>query len=1667
MQIYRLIIVLIAFISFNTASAQDNTQDKYPFSSEPNKFIRDITNLVQSKKQSEYSDIAEVFEFFWANDSINEATKKGFIHLIKTVHDKNLPVIPYYTRNMELIRLINSTTNINQKDMDSLFSTTEKVLMYHPRIEINSYYNILITFFSQDALYKTNNSSFYNNGGLLKIRYVNAPTVSYEETPTETQTNNDLGSFDDWGSGEDSDWGTVDESDDWGSDDWGNDSNSWGTEETKKEDATNDKEEVNEDAILAGFQGEPAPPIEGPVIEYEGASFNWVTRFDTLSIKNANATLLLTDGTLIGEGGTVDWTSAGLDSSVFVELDKYNFNINKTGFSAENVKLNYPEKLEAPIDGTFEFQSSPHKTKAEAEFPRFMSYKSNINIKDLGEDIKYRGGFSLRGHKIYSSSVLGGACLLEVYYEGVKRFKARAKFFVMEDSMITANSVITSVYFGKDSLYHPGTRLNYNRNNKLLRLYKNDGGFKNAAFEDSYHHLEILVDALYWTLGDSTISMTMLTAKTESAAYFESFDNYQLKKYAQLKGLYRFHSLQMVVYYSEKKNKTSFYVDDLAKSYKNIPTENIRSSMRGLMLYGYIDYNPKTGFISLKDKATHYVESRRQEKDYDNITFESIAPPEYNAYLNLKNNDLRVTGVDAIPISDSLDVTFYPKNREVIIKEGRNMVFDGLVTTNSYLFNGRDFTFNYENFDVDLKNIDSLKFEVDIKDTTTGKSLGKKQLNNQLKYTSGLLTIDEPNNKATRKRNPRYPHFDAVAGAYVYFSGKDILNGAYDSTLYYKIPPFDMDSLSGDIESLGFEGTFHSPAFPTFEQKLKVMPDHTFGFEHSAPEEGYQLYRGKATFFGDLHLDAGGLRGDGRIEFYNTTLYSNDFVFYLDSVKTIGTKCFTREGTHPDLSENVVFPKQFVDTYDLNWQVSKDSMNISNLEHNFKIFRDSIDFTGTISLTTNQGMLGNGVVKPPLSQIISTHIVFNQFGLESDYSQFEIVYDAKQLPAVKSDFVKVKLDLNERKAWFNPQEEGIASNSFPLLEYKTSINDGVWDMDEKTVVFSKPEEADIKKSYFYSTNKTQDSLVFSAEDAIYYIDSMRLDISGVPYIKVADGKVIPGDHFLHIHPNAKIDTLYNSEVILDTVNEYHHFYRGKIKIFSRKKFNGEAEYSYVNVEKDTMWIKFSSFALHDFNEGQKKQRDIHSITKAFVLEEDSLKISDHILYKGHVELYGHQEGLYMDGFVKLNLHGHIQSNLWLKNLSEKGLKHEVVIDLTKQKDSLYNGIILTGGKKLQSLFLSKPPTGNHEKLFTAGGVIFFNEEHNEFEVSTLAHLRGESMSENIFAYNEEEEEFRFEGRFNLLTPLEKPNVRMKFAGIGTNKLDSNSFHIKGLAKLYMEMPSQCYEMFGKNIADYALVTGQKGAALAVSDTLYQEVAYLAGDKAGKAFSSMGGHSSLVNVDKFFTEGIIFNKLEMKWNPYNNAWYSVGKLGISNIASFDVNANLKGYLEIKKSSRGDEVNFFIEINENMWYYFSFKNNVLLVAATSYDFIGYLDSKSEAEKNQFKDDYYFASTNPAAKEGFINYFKETYLNGPITGPANAVPSLDEGYGDLYDSGDIDMELQEDNYEEKMPLDEAPTEKEPTYEEDMNLGEDDDLGLADDNFKEDSEEDSKKDKKKKKTK
>ena len=232
----------------------------------------------------------------------------------------------------------------------------------------------------------------------------------------------------------------------------------------------------------------------------------------------------------------------------------------------------------------------------------------------------------------------------------------------------------------------------------------------------------------------------------------------------------------------------------------------------------------------------------------------------------------------------------------------------------------------------------------------------------------------------------------------------------------------------------------------------------------------------------------------------------------------------------------------------------------------------------------------------------------------------------------------VRVDMNIKKgtANFNPEKKGFASNEFPYLQYKTSIDNGVWDMNARTVTMKMPEGEDISKSYFYSTNKKQDSLVFNAEGAVYYMDSLKMVVSGVPEVRVVDASIIPNKGILVIGENANIDSLHNAVIVMDTTNKFHKLFDANIKINSKNNFAGNAKYQFVNFEKDTLAIEFDKFELIE-RKISKKQTELYSKAKGKVSPEDTFFLAPKIQYQGEATMESDKKNLDLDGYVKLKL----------------------------------------------------------------------------------------------------------------------------------------------------------------------------------------------------------------------------------------------------------------------------------------------------------------------------------------------------------------------------------------------------------------------------------------------
>ncbi len=1524
------------------------------FSGDPAAYPGEVAAMMEITKNQECIEAGSALGATWS--ALSAAQQKKIVEVSqKLVKSKKLRTNPHF-RDFYLTLSALQSKGMGGAQLDTFVIITDKLIETLQGAQMETFFSTCRLITNEGLLYRSSYNSLKVEGGSFAFHIQEAPAMP-DEMPADTATENH---FEDW-------------------DNFEQNEENWSTIEDE------DTVQINQDQALdVGYTPPAQPTIEGPIITITGATLVLTTVVDTVQIKNTSGSLLLKSGVFVGDGGTFDWSSVGLPN-VYCDLGGYNFPIKGYKITSEGARLHYPEQTDSIPIGIFEYNSVKAKSYNDKNFPRFKSFYSNIPVKGLDENIQYHGGFSLSGKKIYSSSIDEGYAEIKILKDNEVRIKAVSNRFQLGDSLITGDYTKLVIYQGKDSIFHPGTVFKFNKNRDFLRLTKTNG-FRMAPFLDSYHKIEITADALTWDLNTDKIDFNIINGRTEVPALFESQEFYEMAKYARLKGLYQFHPLQIIMGYSEKMQTSQFSVAELAESSK-ISETTLRGAMSQLMKLGFIDYNTRSGMIIVKDKARHYVLSRRDKKDYDNINFVSINPSGANAELDLTTKTLTVHGVKRVYISDSLSVNFEPDSNTIEILANRDFKFNGKINTSNFQFIGTDFAFNYDSFYVVLTSINAIKLAVSETDTTDSKKSGKaKVLGNELRYSSGILYINKPHNKSARKSFPEYPIFHASTGASVFFDKKDIAGGAYDTTFKFKIPPFTVDSLSNDDPSvIGFDGTFESGGvFPDFEERLVVMPDYSLGFTHPTPVAGYKMYGGDAVYNNMLRLDNQGLRGNGEIKYLNTTLNSTDFVFFKDSTLTVGTKMVTTAGTNPLLDPSVTMPDVEIGAYRLLWKPKLDTMYMSSIAEPFKIYDSTATFDGTLALT-HKGMYGMGVLSTKDSETESPKFHFEDKHLKANDAVFRIKSDNPEKPALKSTHAKLDYDLRKGMATFGPEQEGYASTEFPYAQYKTSIGKGTWDVAKRKIYLTATDTVNIKSSYFYSTQKEQDSLVFNAARAEYVIDSLTLSIYGVPYIVVNDGKITPDKNHVVIRENAVMETLNNAILDFDTLTNYHHLYDGNIDINGRKNFNGEALYRYVNLGSDTLQMLFSNF---QYTLSDKKKAGGYTTGIAQVQDSDSLFVGDKILYKGIVTMKSPEKFLAFEGYIKLALKGQLSYSSWLK-YTNTGSSNTVSLDLNNAVSERGNPLVTTlsfdnKSNQLYPNFISEKIHPEDQDLLPVTGVFQYNPDSLEFNVGIADKLNGKSYKGNFLSYNDNTSKIKFGGMFNILRP--DANVKAYVSGTGKASLveDEYSFNyfmgfaFKGNTAPLVAMSTSIASLSFPYTEEANSFSGADSkAAQEKDDLLFQKLAEFIDNSGVATYKAKraSGQKSISVLSSDFQKAIVFSEVKMNWSPEYKTFYSVGPVELSNILKTDINKSIHAFIEVKKSTSGDVVTIYMEPTHGNWYFITYDENRLAYASSSADVSTIIASKTKGEMPD-RSKFFVVQAEAMEVNKFVFSFKERY-------------------------------------------------------------------------------------------
>jgi hypothetical protein len=1323
------------------------------------------------------------------------------------------------------------------------------------------------------------------------------------------------------------------------------------------------------------------PPTRGAVIVVKDADLFMATGGDSVFVKKVSGTAVPGTNRFVATSGQLVWSIK--TNLVTAELAGFDFDMTKPEFTAQPVTLSYPAVLEAPVKGALSYKSVRRRPGApDTGYPRFISLTNDARIKNLGDNIQYRGGISMAGGRVLSAALDGSLANLMVSLDGKPKFKATSRAYVLGDSVITASRAAVTIYEGtKDSLTHPGTQLKYSKNKQQLKLSREEGLYKNTPYSDSYHQMDIRTEALTWNLRQPLIDFAVLSSKNQSSADFESKEFFTNNRYQQLKSINRLHPLQMLVGYSQAHGDAkTINVSELAENLKtSVP--NMRSDMAGLARDGYVAWNPQTGDVTILPKGAHYVASARDKKDYDHIAIKSLSGSGRNATLNLNTNELLVRGVDRFNFSDD-SATVYVKPDSAIIRIGknRNINFRGAVVASAMRFKGRDFNFDYDGFYIDMAKIDSIVIRSETKNAK-GKSTGKHAdfaLTNKGSTSTGRLFLNDPTNKSGRKKKGQYPAFDTKSGANVYFGKQDVLGGVYDSTLVFDIPPFRLDSLNGiGKSSAGFTGTFRSGGIlPDLKTKLTVQEDGSLGFVYDVPKDGFPLYKGKGRVFSKVKMNGRGLQADGSITYQSGTFTSDAFVLYRDSVVSVG-----RTGVIAARTEGAVdIPRiSMPPNYLMHWNVKQDSMFLAtpagggtarlyaNADRKAKTVA-SYNFTGT-ALLTPKGTGGDGRLDGPQSLIKSHDFTFNSDHYSGSHATLSVKSAESNKPALTANDVAFEYNLKKGTADFTREKDSKASVELPYSTFGTTLSKGHWDFKKKQVQLRMAQGADSTKSFFYSTNPTQYGLKFKATSGLYDLAKYQMQVSGVPHIAAADAWIIPDSGRVNVGVNGKIQRLKNSVVLLDSLAKLHRLTKGSIEVVSKAAFTGSADYV-VKTANDSVSLRFNNFepdpafllastdvsgsgGINPFRRTKTANGAFEgsaqgpaTVATAAVNVSNKVQLLHRIGYRGNVQLNSRRRGFAFTGEAQLQFGNDHTNSSWVAlkdSIDPKNVRINLRDLKAPDNTPLVIGLFRADQSgKLYPLYGALAPPPEDLTMLKVDGDLRYDAKKAIYTISRSDPSDINAYEGAALSYIDSTNRITFRGPLSFIAPSK--DYKMIASGVGAANPDSARYAVDALLGIDFTMPPKSIDVMGSEMAK---ITKNGPEAQTGSTNELYKLAQFIGDKATQSYAARSGAAgSIAQLSPKLTgHTLLLSQVNLRWNEKRHAWYSVGPIGVAGVGKQPLNALVTGSIEIRREDGNEMVEIYLEAEPQSWYYFKYANNLMLTTSSSDNFNYEISSKAK--------------------------------------------------------------------------------------------------------------------------
>lgn len=1293
-----------------------------------------------------------------------------------------------------------------------------------------------------------------------------------------------------------------------------------------------------------------------PLFQFKKLNLFCYTPGDTFELYNTSGKFYPSKNLWVGKGGKVDWTRVGLDSNkVYALIKNYKIDLNDGQLIADSSTFYNLDLQSKPMLGKVIDKPMGKSQGDKSIYPQFEGYFSAFTGVRYGK-AQFKGGFGMRGALVLGKGNEEQKAELWFTFKNKPFLRIQSPEFFVRENKISVEKAEVTIFLDKDSIYHPQLAFNYIIDKEKVSLYRdNKMGISSAPFMDYYHNLEFYVDEIKWDLNSPKIELDNIAG--DVPAKFESNNFFMDVIYDRIGGVLAYNPLQRIKKYCEDYKVSSFKVESYAAAFKS-NVSSIRTQMIDLNDKGFVNFDGPNNIVHVKRKLIDYVNAHNGRTDYDAISFNSTISSVSNAHISLINNDLVVQGVPKFLFSDSQNVYILPRDQVITVKKNRSMDFSGKLRAGMADFYGNNFAFDYNNFKIRLNNVDSLKFLY--ADDSLEMMVHVKSV---IQNIYGTLEIDYPYNKSGRKRYPKYPIFTSEVGSQVYYDYPTTMKGTYDRTrFHFDVDPFVLDSLADlNLYTLALAGNFVSGGIlADMREEIYLQPDKSLGFY--IPNDStrkYVLYGGKGSAKMDLRLSNDGLVGAGKLSYLASRTSSHRFEFMLDSMNS---NSYMFENDRTSLFPTVIKSPNVFN----HWLPYQDTMFITNKGEPMKIAYDGAKLYGTIILTP-KAMKAKGRMDIEGGELLASMFELKPVEVLSEDAVFRQrnPKDSTQI-SFETGKVKAYVNLDLKFAEFTYNDFPGLNNKFILNNYAGSFEKLKWDMIPKTLEFTgppNPKKVDAG-SYLVSNRPSQDSLKFAAGSVLLTLGDYVMQVGKIPYINIADSRVMPDEGKAVIRQNAEMDILTNAKITADTLNKYHSIEKVAIKINGRTDCNGAGTYTYFDKNK-----KPQKFYLDQIYVSDKKFLE----GKTLIPDTINFLVGPKIGFRGNAILHSFNKNLEYSGFFKAMHNQFIPKTDWFRSSATIN-PDSVYINLTPPLTNLYRQTLTNGffvsndSTHVYPALFSRKRNQSDQELFKCEGTFTYNEKFDEFRLGAFEKVFGDAKRGNFMAMSETKRIVYGEGTFNL--GFATQGFSVKTAGYSTFHLADTTFGMKVSMIISMILPEAGLKLMVDSINEQSLEASndfydKRVIKSSIPELVDEKVYKRLGDNMEEELSS----KNMEDLQKTF----FFTDVTLSWNTATRSFSSVGDIGLRSIEKNQVERKIKGKIEITHRRGGDDFVLYLQQPHGSWYYFKYQKGVMAVISSDILFNEILKTNIDKISKE-KEDYKIRVASVSDRNKFVRAMKK---------------------------------------------------------------------------------------------